>query len=50
MIAVQHWLSEAHLQRYLDEFAWRWNRRDMNEGPRVIDLLYDTAADSRTKS
>lgn len=39
VIGVHHWISEAHLQRYLDEFAWRWNRRDMNEGPRVNALL-----------
>ena len=43
VIGVHHWMSEAHLQRYLDEFAWRWNRRDMNEGPRVNDLLNHTA-------
>ena len=43
VIGVHHWLSEAHLQRYLDEFAWRWNRREMNEGPRVNDLLNHTA-------
>jgi hypothetical protein len=43
VIGVHHWMSEAHLQAYLDEFAWRWNRRDMGEGPRVNALLAGTA-------
>lgn len=43
VIGVHHWMSEGHLQRYLDEFAWRWNRRGMDEGLRVNALLADTA-------
>lgn len=43
VIGVHHWMSEGHLQRYLDEFAWRWNRRGMDEGPRVNALLADTS-------
>lgn len=39
VIGVHHWMSEAHIQRYLDEFQWRWNRRDMAEGQRVNALL-----------
>lgn len=36
---THHWMSVAHIQRYLDEFVWRWNRRDMDEGERVNALL-----------
>ena len=39
IIGVHHWMSEAHIQPYLDEFQWRWNRRDMAEGQRVNALL-----------
>ncbi len=39
VIGVHHWLSVAHLQRYLDEFTWRWNRREMGEGQRINALL-----------
>lgn len=39
IMGVQHWVSKGHLQRYLDEFSWRWNRREMDEGPRVNALL-----------
>jgi hypothetical protein len=27
LVAVYHLLPAEHLQRYLDEIAWRWNRR-----------------------
>ena len=36
---VYHKVSDEHLHRYLNMFAWRWNRRDMGEGERVNDLL-----------
>ena len=31
-----------HLDRYLQMFAYRWNRRDMGESERVNDLLRAT--------
>ena len=31
--------SNGHLDRYLQMFAYRWNRRDMGEAQRVNDLL-----------
>ncbi len=36
---VYHHLSDQHVDRYLGMFAWRWNRRDMEEGERVNALL-----------
>jgi hypothetical protein len=32
MIVVSHLISQAHIQRHLDEFSWRWNRPEMGEG------------------
>lgn len=39
VIGVHHWISKAHIQSYLDEFTWRWNRKNMNEGQRVNNML-----------
>jgi transposase-like protein len=39
---VYHKVSDEHLDRYLQMFAYRWNRRDMGEGERVNDLLKKT--------
>jgi transposase-like protein len=36
---VYHKVSDEHLDRYLQMFAYRWNRRGMGEGERVNDLL-----------
>lgn len=35
-------ISDMHLDRYLQAFAWRWNRRKMGEGERVNELLKAT--------
>lgn len=35
-------ISDMHLDRYLQAFAWRWNRRKMGEGERVNALLQAT--------
>lgn len=39
VVGVYHQMSDQHLDRYLSLFAWRWNRRDMEEGERVNALL-----------
>jgi len=39
---IHHWISEKHLQRYVNEATWRYNRRDANEGGRVNSLLAST--------
>lgn len=36
---IHHWVSPKHLQRYANEMAWRYNRRDMNGAPRMNDLF-----------
>ncbi len=35
IIGIHHWVSPKHLQRYVDEMAWRFNRRDMKPAPRM---------------
>jgi transposase-like protein len=42
MIGTYHKASAKHLDRYLQMFAYRWNRRDSAEGERVNDLLRST--------
>ena len=39
LIGTHHWVSKKHLQRYIDEMTWRFNRRDQEEGQRVNNLL-----------
>jgi hypothetical protein len=36
---IHHWVSPKHLGRYLDEAAWRYNRRNIIDGDRVGDFL-----------
>jgi len=36
---THHWVSKKHLQAYVNEMTWRFNRREMEEGERVNDLL-----------
>lgn len=39
IIGVHHWVSPKHLQRYVDEMTWRFNRRDMKPSPRMNDIF-----------
>ncbi|HEY1796660.1 MAG TPA: IS1595 family transposase [Stellaceae bacterium] len=39
---IHHWVSEKHLDRYVSEATWRYNRRDAEEGGRVNSLLAST--------
>ena len=39
LTGTHHWVSKKHLQAYLNEMTWRMNRREMDEGVRVNDLL-----------
>lgn len=39
VFGIHHWISAKHLDRYLDEFTWRYNRRRAEEGERVNALL-----------
>jgi transposase-like protein len=36
---THHWISPKHLDAYLGEMCYRWNRRDMAEGERCNALL-----------
>jgi transposase-like protein len=42
MVGTYHKASPKHLDRYLQMFAYRWNRRKQGEGERVNDLLRST--------
>jgi transposase-like protein/IS1 family transposase len=42
IIGIHHWVSPKHLQRYVNESAYRVNRRDMPKGERVNNLLAQT--------
>jgi hypothetical protein len=39
IIGVHHWVSAKHLQKYVNEMAWRFNRRDMKPEPRMNDIF-----------
>lgn len=39
IIGTHHYLSPKHLNRYLGEMTWRFNRRQQGEGQRVNSLL-----------
>jgi ISXO2 transposase-like protein len=36
---THHWVSPKHLQKYVDEMSWRFNRRDMKPSPRMNDIF-----------
>jgi transposase-like protein len=36
---VFHHVSKQHLQRYRDEFCFRWDRRSLEDGERTIDVI-----------
>ena len=40
VLGIHHWISEKHLDAYLDEMSWRYNLRDMDEGNRANALLH----------
>jgi hypothetical protein len=42
MVGTYHKASAKHLDRYLQMFAYRWNRRKYGEGERVNDSLRST--------
>lgn len=39
VIGTHHWVSQKHLQSYINEMTWRFNRREEGEGERVNSLL-----------
>jgi transposase-like protein len=42
VIGVWHWISPKHLDRYLDEIAWRHNRRESGHLRRIAAVLAAT--------
>ena len=43
ILGIQHHVSPKHLNRYLNEFSFRYNTRNLNEGERVNKLLARTS-------
>lgn len=39
IIGIHHYVSPKHLNRYVNEVTWRFNRRENEEAPRVNALL-----------
>jgi transposase-like protein len=39
IIGVHHWVSDRHLNRYVSEMTWRYNRRDLAVTGRMNDLF-----------
>jgi transposase-like protein len=39
---IHHWVSEKHLDQYVGEATWRYNRREAEEGARVNSMLAAT--------
>jgi hypothetical protein len=34
-----HHISKQHMQKYIDEFSYRWDRRKMTDGERTADAI-----------
>ena len=45
---IHHWISDKHLDRYLAEFTFRFNRRKMGEANRVDALIADASGSRLT--
>jgi hypothetical protein len=39
LVGTYHSVSRYHLHRYLDEFAFRWNTRRLNDGERAVKAV-----------
>jgi transposase-like protein len=40
IIGIHHWVSPKHLDRYVQEMTWRFNRRRMGEGERLNAMIF----------
>lgn len=45
IFGIHHWVSDKHLNHYVSEMTWRFNRRDMKVAGRMNDLF--TCAEGR---
>lgn len=43
VFGIHHFITAKHLDRYLNEFTFRFNRRAMGEGSRVDALIANAA-------
>jgi transposase-like protein/IS1 family transposase len=41
IFGIHHWVSGKHLGRYVDESAWRYNRRGTDDAPRFNEFLLE---------
>ena len=48
IFGIHHWVSRKHLNRYVEESVWRYNRRSVTEVFRFNEMLALTAG-SRLK-
>ena len=39
IIGIHHWVSEKHLDRYVQEMTWRWNHRSLGVTDRMNDFF-----------
>lgn len=39
IMGVYHSVSKKHLNRYCDEFSFRWNRRNITDGERTVEAI-----------
>ena len=39
IVGIHHWLSDKHLNCYVGEMSWRFNRRDMKVTDRMNSLF-----------
>ena len=39
IVGVYHSVSKQHLDKYCDEFSFRWNRREITDGERTEDAI-----------
>lgn len=42
LVGIYHFVSQKHLDKYLDEFAFRYNTRKIGEGMRFNAMLSNT--------
>jgi transposase-like protein len=49
IIGIHHWVSAKHLQKYVDEMTWRFNRRDMRVTARMNDDFPASKAGCHTR-
>jgi len=42
ILGTFHHVSEEHMPRYLSEFDYRWNRREMSDGERTIEAIQNS--------